>query len=280
MADTNKKKKKDKNNNEPTSSSSSPPSEQASIVSNSQNLTYSQHQATTQLGGKGTIRRRRLRKTHHLSQHSQISTTSHELQNFMNKFKLSNYGTIDSVTFVKDNCKIQTYNSIDLHANLNSGIYQLNIKTKVLNKNNQLIPTKGKIENAEDLLNEINNSDSQDRINEINHLIGSDANVYLRELVENYRNNSSTITSSTITSSTITSSTTTVLPILVNKEKSSQILSSNNQYDDILNEKEEQITTENRNKRKKNKKKKNIEDGLEKTKYFQIANEGGYFFDE
>jgi hypothetical protein len=269
MADTNKKKNKDKTNNEQPSSSSSPPSEQASIISNSQNFTYSQHQATTQLGGKGTIRRRRLRKTHHLTQHSQISTTSHELQNFMNKSKLSNYGTIESVTFVKDNCKIQTYNSIDLHANLNSGIYQLNIKAKVLNKNNQLIPSKEKIENAEDLLNEINNSDSQDRINEIYHLIGSDANVYLKELVENYRNNSSTITSST----------TTVLPILVNKEKSSQILSSNNQYDDILNEKEEQITKENRNKRKKNKKKKNIEDGLEKTKSFQIANEGGYFFD-
>ena len=268
MADNNKKKKNAKINNEQASSaSSSTPSEQSSLISSSQTLTHFQHQATTQLGGKGTVRRRRLRKTHHLTQTSQTSSISHELQNFIHKFKLSNYGTIDSVTFIKDNCKIQTYNSIDLNANLNSGIYQLKVKAKMLNKNNQLIPTKGNIENAEDLLNDINNSHNQDRIDEIYHLIGSDANEYLRELVENNRNNSSTIASST-----------TVMPtVLVSKNKSSQILSSNNEYDDILNEKEEQISTENRNKKKRKKKKKNIDDEFENIKSFEIVNDGEYF---
>ena len=65
--------------------------------------------------------------------------------------------------------------------------------------------------------------------------------------------------------------------VLVSKNKSSQILSSNNEYDDILNEKEEQISTENRNKKKRKKKKKNIEDEFENIKSFEIVNDGEYF---
>ena len=154
------------------------------------------HHATTQIGGKGTVRRRRLRKTHHLT--PQIASTSQEMHNFVNKFKLSNYGTIDSVTFIKDTGKIETFNSVDLFANLNNGIFQLNInnKNKIFNKHNQLIAKASVVDSAVNLLNELNyEQTSEERIKEIYELIGSDADEYLKIINNNNNsnNNKSTV---------------------------------------------------------------------------------------
>lgn len=267
MADKKKKKAEKHEENQTPQQSSSLSSQEltSSSLSNSQIFTHNQHQATTQIGGKGTVRRRRLRKTHHLTQ---TSSTSHELQNFVNKFKLVNCGPVDSVTFIKDNGRIQTLNSVELCANLNAGIYQLNVKNKVLNRSSQLVSTtKG---NAEDLLNEIKNSkNNTERIEEIQNLIGSDAIEYLKQLVENQRNS--------ITTNLLTPAEVQKLIPTKEKEKSSQILSSNNQSV-ILNENIEEISIQNNtiesSKTKKKKKKKKIEDdATEKLKSFEIIDE-------
>ena len=76
---------------------------------------HSHHHATTiQLGGKGTIRRRRLRKSNSLnSQHGAES-----LQNFLHRFQFQDCGKMDSVTFIYDNGTLATYDSVQVHGNL------------------------------------------------------------------------------------------------------------------------------------------------------------------
>lgn len=178
---------------------------------------HSKLHATTQLGGKGTMRRRRLRKTSSLN--SDLSN-SEMMRAFLNKFEFNDYGNIERVTFIEDNGQLTSYDSVKLNANLKYGFFHINLSQY---KNNQTkkrriskskiaeepkrsssaeqLPQKGvKINRAEDLLEKlvrINNSDilttvSSENLNmfnrnnfirnEIYELVGSDAYEYLENI--------------------------------------------------------------------------------------------------
>jgi hypothetical protein len=178
---------------------------------------HSKLHATTQLGGKGTMRRRRLRKTSSLN--SDLSN-SEMMRAFLNKFEFNDYGNIERVTFIEDNGQLTSYDSVKLNANLKYGYFHINLSQY---KNNQTkkrriskskiaeepkrsssaeqLPQKGvKINRAEDLLEKlvrINNCDilttvSSENLNmfnrnnfirnEIYELVGSDAYEYLENI--------------------------------------------------------------------------------------------------
>ena len=80
--------------------------------------------ATTQLGGKGTMRRRRLRKT--ASLHQDVSNTE-AMRAFLKKFEFSDYGAMECVTLVEETGKVTSYDAVNLNANLKSGIFHLNL---------------------------------------------------------------------------------------------------------------------------------------------------------
>ena len=79
--------------------------------------------ATTQLGGKGTVRRRRLRKSALLTQ--DLSNTE-AMRSFLKKFDFNDYGPMETVTFVEDSGKVTSYDSVNLNANAKAGIFHLN----------------------------------------------------------------------------------------------------------------------------------------------------------
>lgn len=180
-------------------------------ISNTKINTNTHHHATSQIGGKGTIRRRRIRKTHisntsTTSTFSSINNFENKITNFTDKFKLNNYGDIESLTFVKDNGIVHTYDSVDLYANFNAGIYKFRIKTQQpTNFNKQKSPQieqkqdnlpikikkhRSRIDNANEFLNELNNVDNINRADEIHKLIGSDAKIYLQNLIDNNKSRS------------------------------------------------------------------------------------------
>lgn len=175
------------------------------------------HTATSQLGGKGTIRRRRLRKTQSLT-----SDHNESKQAFINKFDLHDYGQMERITFINDKGEINSYDSVKLNANFKTGIYYLNFsqykiakkrrsKTKLMNENQNdtqqeaQAPQKGiRHDTAEEvlknlefvykkengLLNDLTDLDQRESVSdtlnkiklEISSLIGSDAYEYLRNL--------------------------------------------------------------------------------------------------
>jgi hypothetical protein len=77
--------------------------------------------ATSQIGGKGTIRRRRLR--HHL----RSGIDAEHVRLFHSKFKLIDLGHMERVTFIQDNGDIISYDSIPVHANYKSHIFHFDL---------------------------------------------------------------------------------------------------------------------------------------------------------
>jgi hypothetical protein len=177
------------------------------------------HIATSQLGGKGTIRRRRLRKTQSLTSDHNESKLA-----FINKFDLHDYGQMERITFINQKGEINSYDSVRLNANFKTGIYYLNFsqykiakkrrsKTQIMNesqkdtqqqqeeqqvqkgirhqKAEEVLKNLEFINKKEDsLLNELSDLNQRDSVLdalnkiklEINSLIGSDAYEYLRNL--------------------------------------------------------------------------------------------------
>ena len=81
--------------------------------------------ATTQLGGKGTMRRRKLRRTTPLLAHDLANTEV--MRSFVKKFDFTDYGQMESVSFVESNTgNVTTYDSINLMANIKSGMFHFN----------------------------------------------------------------------------------------------------------------------------------------------------------
>jgi hypothetical protein len=85
----------------------------------------SRFHATTQLGGKGTMRRRRLRRTIPLLS-AELANTEH-MRSFVKKFDFADYGQMESVSFVESRTgKVTTYDSVNLMANIKSGMFHFN----------------------------------------------------------------------------------------------------------------------------------------------------------
>jgi hypothetical protein len=142
---------------------------------------------TVQIGGKGTVRRRRLRKTSSLTG-SQDLSNSDALYQFMHKFQFRDYGKLECVTFISESGTLTTYDSVNLCANLKNHFYQFNLsqyaaaqrkrsKTKLTEAARAPIPGL-RVDRAEDLL--LNRSEYQGDVRE---LVGPDGYDYLLELV-------------------------------------------------------------------------------------------------
>ena len=82
-----------------------------------------QHMATSQLGGKGTIRRRRLRKVASLAPATDVADLKHA---FLSKFDVNECGQMERVTFVNDDGDVTSYDGIKLAANFKANIFYLN----------------------------------------------------------------------------------------------------------------------------------------------------------
>lgn len=147
---------------------------------------------TTQLGGKGTMRRRRLRKSASLSSQHDLSN-SELMHQFLQRGQFQEFGKLDRVTFISDNGTLTSYDSVPVNANLKSNMYHLNLShyhiparkksktklTEVMLKQHQQQPTPKPItDTAESLL--LNSQSKQ----EIYELVGTDGFDYLLNLVK------------------------------------------------------------------------------------------------
>jgi hypothetical protein len=137
---------------------------------------------TVQIGGKGTVRRRRLRKTGK----DQDLSNSEAMYQFLNKFQFRDYGKLERVTFVADNGTLTSYDSVNLSANLKNHFYHLNLsqyaaaqrkrsKTKLTEQQMVKIPGM-RVETAQDLLSA--SVDGQ----EVRELVGADGVEFLIDL--------------------------------------------------------------------------------------------------
>jgi hypothetical protein len=104
--------------------------------------------ATSQLGGKGTIRRRRL---HHKSLNSS-STPPPDLTNFVRKFDLQPYGRMEAITIVNNDGTILNFfdqkhkkNNIDLFTQDDNNSDDNNNKLKVNRDNKDNVELKGNL---------------------------------------------------------------------------------------------------------------------------------------
>jgi len=85
----------------------------------------SRFHATTQLGGTGPMRRRRLRRPTPLLS-AELANTEH-MRSFVKKFDFADYGQMESVSFVESGTgKVTTYDSVNLLANIKSGMFHFN----------------------------------------------------------------------------------------------------------------------------------------------------------
>ncbi|CAF0731166.1 unnamed protein product [Brachionus calyciflorus] len=163
-------------------------------MSDSKRQNVNLHPSTTQLGGKGTVRRRRYRKTTNLSE-TQISES---MKHFLVKNEFQDYGTMEKISFINDNGDITSYDSVRLLANLKNGFYNFTFNTQAKPKRSSKteIPknNNNKIEKASELFHTLDFIKQQSTIsdldyetrermriitNEIHELVGSDAYEYL-----------------------------------------------------------------------------------------------------
>ena len=163
--------------------------------SNHDSKRSSSHTSTIQLGGRGTVRRRRYRKNANLSENQ----TSESMRNFLIKHQFQDYGQMERVSFVYENGDITSYESVKLAANLKNGFYNFNLnthtKTKRSNsKSSNLSKTNTRIDKAGELFHTLDfikqqtqicdlDKETQDRLNiltdEIYQLVGTDAYEFL-----------------------------------------------------------------------------------------------------
>ena len=90
---------------------------------NSKGLPKHHLNATRQLGGKGTIRRRRIRK----SLSTPDPSNNEAFRHFLSKFDFDDYGNMERVTLINDNGLITSYDSIHLYSNWKNGLFYLNL---------------------------------------------------------------------------------------------------------------------------------------------------------
>jgi hypothetical protein len=101
------------------------------------------HCATSQIGGKGTIRRRRLRKAHLTKQQNNKFFNENLKNNFLNKYKIYDEGHLDSVTLIKSNGNLKTIksskNAIKFHANSEKNLFHFSFseKTDLINESSK-----------------------------------------------------------------------------------------------------------------------------------------------
>ena len=120
--------------------------------------------ATSQIGGKGTIRRRRLR---HSLRNSGIDTE--QIRLFHSKFRLADLGQMDRVTFIQDDGKLTSYDAVPVHANTKLHLFHFDLYKY---KNPSLSRTKAKpessnqsgmhVERADQLLKKLNYINQQE----------------------------------------------------------------------------------------------------------------------
>ena len=96
--------------------------------------------ATSQIGGKGTIRRRRLR---HSLRNSGIDTE--QIRLFHSKFRLADLGQMERVTFIQDDGKLTSYDAVPVHANTKTHLFHFDLYKY---KNPSLSRTKSKSESS------------------------------------------------------------------------------------------------------------------------------------
>jgi hypothetical protein len=92
---------------------------------------HENHQATCQIGGKGTVRRRRIRKSK-VKYSNQNETFQHNLKtNFLNKYKLKDEGKLNSFSFIYDDGTVRSFTTtqnteIKFSANYEKHFYHMN----------------------------------------------------------------------------------------------------------------------------------------------------------
>jgi hypothetical protein len=121
--------------------------------------------ATRQLGGKGTIRRRRLRHKASLviSSADASNHKSEQLRSFLNKFDFGDYGQMERVTFINDNGKFTSYDAINMHSNWKNGMFYLNMskyRQHFLHKGQRMSRSKLEDESMSSIENNNNDSSS------------------------------------------------------------------------------------------------------------------------
>jgi hypothetical protein len=142
---------------------------------------------TVQIGGKGTVRRRRLRKTNSLTS-SQDLSNSDAMYQFMHKFQFRDNGKLERVTFIGDNGTLTSYEHVNLCANLKSHFYHFNLsqyaaaqrkrsKTKLTDPGAAISGLR--VDTAQDLLLSKGDADQMD----VRELVGPDGYDYLLDLV-------------------------------------------------------------------------------------------------
>ena len=151
------------------------------IVVDNKHLNAHNHQlaATSQIGGKGTVRRRRLRHSTRAN-----STDSEQLRQFEARHHLSDIGHMERVTFVQDNGKITSYDKVPVHGNAKDHIFYFDLskyssntklhktksKTDIMNASSSSIDELSKqtgvqVERADELLASLNFLEHQERFN-------------------------------------------------------------------------------------------------------------------
>lgn len=153
------------------------------------------HTSTTQLGGRGTVRRRRYRRNANLSENQ----LSESMRHFLVRHEFQDYGQMERVSFVYENGDIASHDSVRLLANLKNGFYNFNLNTQTnpkRSKSRSSISSKSqtRTDKAGDLFHTLDfikqqtqignlDSETQERIkfvtDEIHQLIGSDAYEFL-----------------------------------------------------------------------------------------------------
>ena len=160
---------------------------------------------TSQIGGKGTVRRRRVRKSSALPVLAPVDN-AHTLQSFHSKHDLRNYGPMESVTFVRDNGEIQTTSAADqpcrLAANMKAGIFCLTISPSPIaataaassssrQHQRHSLSSASRVEYARDMLDSLGTTSGENPEDDV-HLqrrldifarVGSDAHEFLANLV-------------------------------------------------------------------------------------------------
>jgi len=104
---------------QPTSNLTSPPQFELKLVK--------QLNATRQIGGKGTIRRRRLRHKTILQSADSLHNKSEQMRSFLNKFEFADLGQMERITLISDTGKLTSYDGVNVHSNWKNGMFYLNL---------------------------------------------------------------------------------------------------------------------------------------------------------
>ncbi|RNA34819.1 hypothetical protein BpHYR1_045232 [Brachionus plicatilis] len=150
------------------------------------------HASTTQLGGRGTVRRRRYRRNASLSENQM----SESMRHFLVRHEFQDYGHMERVSFIYDNGDIASYDSVRLLANLKNGFYNfsLNTQTKAKRSKSRGSSLSTRSDKAAELFHSLDFIQQQTQISdldretrerikcvteEIHQLVGSDAYEFL-----------------------------------------------------------------------------------------------------